>query len=93
MIKANESFFNTMDKLHITGQNIGRCFNLTQPRQLWGSPPLDIALPDKTYKVAGVGEGLDEGSHHLGHLRGVHDGVSAENIMKLIFLATNSSAK
>ncbi len=54
---------------------------------------MDIALPDKTYKVAGVGEGLDEGSHHLGHLRRVHDGVSAENIMKLIFLAANASEK
>jgi hypothetical protein len=62
-----------MDKLQLTGQNLGRVFNLrlghlcaehfwcyqvklpnlklkTRPKQLLGSPPLDIALPRLTYK-------------------------------------------
>ena len=35
-----------------------------------------------THEVAGVGEGLDEGSHHLRHLRRVHDGVPGRLLLR-----------
>jgi hypothetical protein len=67
----------TMDKLQLTGQNVGRVFNFrsghlhsehlwcypaklpklklkTRPKQLLGSLPLDIALPDGTLKLSVV---------------------------------------